>query len=75
MTKEEFLVHLRDILQTEEALSEQTRLAEMEEWDSLSWMTLMAFFDRHFGKRITFEALGRCQTAADVIALADGAIE
>ena len=43
MTNEEFLTEMQDVLQTEEELSMDTVLDDLEEWDSLSFMATMAF--------------------------------
>lgn len=74
MATAEFLAQLQEMLQTDAALTEDTALKEMEEWDSLAFMVLIAFFDKHFGKRVTFDDLKNCTTPADLITLAAGAI-
>lgn len=74
MNKTEFLAELQEMLQAEDELSEGTVLTDMEEWDSLAFMILIAFFDKNFGRRITFEDLQPCRTPADIIKLASGAI-
>lgn len=71
MRKEDFLASLQDILQCEAELEPQTTLADLEEWDSLAMMGLVAFFDRKLGRALDFETLGRCATVADLLALAD----
>jgi len=52
MTKEEFLVQMQDVLQTETDLTPDTVLTNLEEWDSLSLMATMAFIDKHFGVKL-----------------------
>ena len=74
MTTTDFLAQLQEMLQTESALAEDTALWDMEEWDSLAFMTLIAFFDRQFGIRLTFDAIKACATPADIIGLSNGAI-
>lgn len=74
MTKAEFLSELQEMLQLAEPLQEDAALGGLEEWDSLAYMVLIAFFDKKFHQRITFEMLGRCKTPADIAALAQGAI-
>lgn len=46
MNKAEFLVELEDVLQREESCSENDDLHSYEEWDSLSKMAVMAYFDK-----------------------------
>lgn len=74
MTRADFLARLQELLQTDTALEADTTLWDMEEWDSLAFMVLIAFFDKQFGIRLTFDAIKACATPADVISLANGAI-
>ena len=74
MTRNEFLGALQDMLQTDAALSEDTPLAGLEEWDSLAFMVVIAFFDKNFAKKLTFEDLSASKTPAALINLAGGAI-
>lgn len=46
MTKAEFLSNLQDILETDIELTEDMSLEDIEEWDSLSMMAVMAFFNK-----------------------------
>ena len=75
MKKNDFISELQDILQIEDELRDDTNLASMDEWDSIAFMVLIAFFDKNFGKKITFEDLGACKTPRDLISLAGGDIE
>ena len=52
MTKEEFLVQMQDVLQTETQLKTDTVLADLDEWDSLSIMATMAFLYKQFGVKM-----------------------
>lgn len=74
MTKSDFIAELQEMLQTDAALAEDTALADLEEWDSLAFMLLIAFFDKHFGIRLTFEELAPCETPSEIIELSNGAI-
>lgn len=71
MQKEDLLEAFQDILQCDAELEPQTVLADLEEWDSLSQMGIVAFFDRKLGKTINFEILGKCATLADLLELAE----
>ena len=75
MNKEDFLVELEDILQTDDAVEEDLNLLELEEWDSLSKMAVMAFYKKTFGIDVTLAALKDIKTPADLIALAGDKIE
>lgn len=74
MTKQDFLLELQELLQCETSLHEETVLTDLEEWDSLAFMVLIAFFDKNFGQRIVFDDLKNCRSPASLIALAKGAI-
>lgn len=75
MKKSEFLTELQDLLQTDETLRDSTQLSALEEWDSIAFMVLIAFFDKNFDKKLVFDDLAACKTPADLAALARGAIE
>ncbi|MBQ8635609.1 acyl carrier protein [bacterium] len=70
MNKQEFLVALEDILQTEDPVEETQDLTELEEWDSLSKMAVMAYFKKEFAIELVLSALKDIKTPADLIALA-----
>lgn len=67
----EFYEALQDILQCDDRPGPDTVLANLEEWDSLAMMGVVAFFDRKLGKTINFEVLHSCATAGDLQKLAD----
>ena len=46
MTRKEFLEKLQDVLERDEEITEDMVLADMEEWDSLAAMAVMAFFNK-----------------------------
>ena len=75
MNKEEFLVELEDVLQREEACAEADVLADYEEWDSLSKMAVMAFYNKEFGIKIALNELKDLETVADLIKLAGDNIQ
>ena len=70
MTKEEFMVEMQDVLQTDDVLTEDTILSDLEEWDSLSMMATMAFFDKNFGVKIGLKDFKEIDTMSDLIAKA-----
>lgn len=74
MTKQEFLVELEDILQREEPCSEFDSLEDYEEWDSLSKMALMAYYDKNFDIKLSLNSFESLKTVADLIMLANGKI-
>lgn len=66
MTNEEFLSKMQDVLQTEDDLSLDTVLDDLEEWDSLSVMATMAFLDKDFGVKTTMKDYKSVKTIADI---------
>ena len=66
MTTEEFMVRLRDVLQTDADLSTDTVLADLEEWDSLAQMATMSFLNRDFGVKTNIAELAALGTVADL---------
>lgn len=70
MNKTEFLVELEDVLQREESCNETDILDDYEEWDSLSKMAIMAFYNKNFGITISLDELKNLKTVEDLIKLA-----
>ena len=66
MSKEEFLVQMQDVLQTETELTMETVLDELDEWDSLSMMATMAFLDKNFGVKLKIADLKTLVTIGDI---------
>lgn len=70
MSKEEFLVQMQDVLQTETELTMETVLDELDEWDSLSMMATMAFLDKNFGVKMKIADIKALATIGDIAAKA-----
>lgn len=70
MNKEEFLVQMQDVLQTETELTMETVLDELDEWDSLSMMATMAFLDKNFGVKLKIVDIKALGTIGDIAAKA-----
>ena len=70
MTKEEFLVQMQDVLQTETQLTTDTVLADLDEWDSLSIMATMAFLDKNFGVKLQIADIKKFASIGDIAAKA-----
>lgn len=75
MNKADFLVELEDILQREDPCNINDNLDDYEEWDSLSKMSVMAYYDKNFGIKLSLSDLKNVTTVADLIALAGGKIQ
>ena len=66
MTRDEFLTEMQDVLQTEETLSFETVLEELDEWDSLAVMATMAFLDKIFGVKTSISDYLDIKTLEDI---------
>jgi len=75
MKKSDFLVELEDILQREESCNETDNLEDYEEWDSLSKMSIMAYYDKKFNIKLSLKDFKDLVTVNDLIALAGDKIQ
>lgn len=66
MTRDEFLAEMQDVLQTEDALTAETVLTDLPEWDSLAIMATMAFLDRKFGVKLKLADFKELNTIGDI---------
>lgn len=69
MQLKEFLTEFQDLLQRDDPLSPDSRLEDLDEWDSLAIMAVIAWFDKRFGRTLNFGNFKGLQTVADVAAL------
>jgi acyl carrier protein len=69
MDEHAFLTLLRDTLQCERTLTPDLRLADLEEWDSLAAMAVLALGARHFGRQMKLAQVKKAVTAGDLYAL------
>ena len=70
MTKDEFLEKMQDVLQTDDALTAETVLNDLAEWDSLAMMATMAFLDKNFGVKVGLKDFKEMSTIGDIAAKA-----
>ncbi len=70
MTRDEFMVAMQDVLQTEETLTAETVLTDLAEWDSLAVMATMAFLDKNFGVKVGLRDFKEVATIGDIAAKA-----
>ena len=75
MNKTDFLVELEDILQREESCNADDNLNDYEEWDSLSKMSIMAYYDKNFGVKLSLKDFKDLVTVNDLINLAGDKIQ
>lgn len=73
MKIDEFLDELKDILEVDE-LDTDSVLVELDEWDSLSIMSVMVFFSKKFGINIKIKDIQEVKSVKDLISLSEGNI-
>ena len=66
MNKEQFIKDFAELLETEQDLSEDTVLDDIEEWDSLASVTVMVMFKQKMGLQLEAEKLHNCKTVGDI---------
>ena len=69
MTEKEFLDVLDEILDTEEPVTMDTVLEDLEEWDSISFVSFAALANSAFGKTLNSSTIMEAKTVADLYAL------
>ena len=66
MNRETFLESIVEVLQTEDEINFDTELADLDEWDSLSAMAIIAFLDKNFGVKATISDVKTFVTVEDI---------
>ena len=72
MKTEDFINELKDALEIEDEDKEitlETNLKELEEYDSLSVLSIIAMIDKNFGKQIPSSDFVKVTTAGNLIEL------
>ena len=70
MTIEEFIPVLAGMMEADAAdITPDTEYQELEEWSSVTAMTLIAFAKTQYGKTITGQAIRRAKTVEDLFTL------
>ena len=69
MTKDKFLQELSELLETDTELTLTTNLKDLEEYDSLAIMGLVAYADKNFGKKIPGEKFSQVTDVQSLIDL------
>ncbi len=66
MSKEELIQELTEMMETDMELAEDTVLDDIEEWDSLTKLSLMAFAKKEFDKNLTAGQIRDFTTVGDI---------
>ena len=66
MNREDFLENFKDVLQTDEEINFNTMLGDIEEWDSLSMISTVAFLDKDFSIKVSIDDIKNFKTVEDI---------
>lgn len=70
MTNEEKITILEELMEVDEGtLTSETLLSNIEEWDSVSFLSFMAMMDEKFGKTVTGSEIKTKETVGDLMAM------
>ena len=72
MQAENFIKSLTEIIDTEEKLTLETKLSDLEDWDSLSLVGFLSFCNSKLKLPVTPEEVKAAQTVADLFKIAGG---
>lgn len=76
MSLEQFIADFEEAVEDieEGSLSGETRFRELEEWDSLAVLTVVAMVDTEYGQRINAAVLKSCETLAELFEKVKGGV-
>ena len=69
MTAEKFIAKLTELMDTEVALDLSTKLADVEDWDSLSMVSFFSFCNTTLSQKVSPEQIKAAQTVEDLFKL------
>ena len=70
MTAENFISKLAELMDTDAALDLSTKLADVEDWDSLSMVAFFSYCNTTLNKKISPDDIKSAQTVEDLFKLA-----
>lgn len=69
MTAESFIAKLTELMDTESQISFSTKLADIEDWDSLSMVSFFSFCNTTLGRKVSPEQIKAAQSVEDLFKL------
>lgn len=69
MSEKNFIDFLIDLMDTDTELTMETRLADIEEWDSLSYVAFLASMSKMVDRRIEPKEVKSAETVKDLYGL------
>ena len=70
--EQKFIEELTETIDTEETLAMDTVLEDLEDWDSLSFVSFISMANTTYNKKISAEQVREAVTVADLYALVKG---
>lgn len=74
MNVADFMTELQNILQRDDPIHPEDTLADMEEWDSMSIMSCMVWYESRLGIRHPFKFYQELKTVQELIDATEGQI-
>lgn len=72
MNAKEKIERIEELLDVEEGtLSEDSVLAELDEWDSITKLSVLIFFEEEIGKKVSADDIKVMETVKDIMNLMD----
>ena len=65
-TKEKFLLKLKETIETDVVIDMETEFRNLDEWDSLALLSLIAFLDEDYGLIIEGDDFDSLQTIGEI---------
>ena len=72
MLDNEFIEIFNDVIQSDSDIDINSTLAEIEEWDSMAMMALIAYFDVKLNIAVSFDQLHALSSVKDIAMLVPG---
>ena len=72
MRTDEFIEIFKDVIQSDSDIDINSTLAEIEEWDSMAMMALIAYFDVKLNIAVSFDQLHALSSVKDIAMLVPG---
>ncbi|MBR3622978.1 MAG: hypothetical protein IKN43_06480 [Selenomonadaceae bacterium] len=66
MNEHDFIEQLVNLMDTEEDISMDSSLENIEEWDSLSYVSFLAMCTKHLGRRVEPQKVREAKTVRDL---------
>jgi acyl carrier protein len=65
----EFIENFKEALDVEGEFNLEKKLNEIDEWDSMGYISMMAMIDEKYGKVVSANQLKKCETIGDLYKL------